>query len=47
MALELLGTKWAGVIPADPAPPDPASRAEGMAPDRSESAAVVMMLDAR
>jgi hypothetical protein len=42
MALQLLGTKWAGVIPADPA-----SRAEGMAPNPSESAAVVMMLDAR
>jgi hypothetical protein len=46
MALELLDTKWAGVAQPDPAPPKPTSRAPRMAPDRSETCSLVMMLDA-
>jgi hypothetical protein len=46
MALELLDTKWAGVIQPDPAPPKLTSRARRMAPDRSETCSLVMMLDA-
>jgi hypothetical protein len=36
MALELLDTKWAGVIQPNPTQPKPASRGE-MALDRSEA----------
>ena len=46
MALELLDTKWAQVIQPDPAPPKPTSRARRMAPDRSETCSLLMMLDA-
>ena len=45
IALELPDTKGR-VIQPDPAPPKPTSRARRMAPDRSETRSLVMMLDA-